>query len=140
MVRISNIELVRMLLANGRAPYVEMSQKLNVSETAVRKKVHRLEELGIIRGYAADVDPRRLGFGVKALIGVDAKPESYLATMERMKAMNEVMTLHASSGDHMLLAECWFKDSSELSKFDKKLNALPGVTKVCPAIITERVK
>lgn len=140
MVRISNIELARLLMADARATYVDMARHLNVSEAAVRKKVRRLEELGIIRGYLADVDPRRLGFGVKALIGVDSRPEAYMATMQKMKAMTETMSLHASSGDHMLISECWFKDSAELGKFTKKLESIAGVTKVCPAIITERVK
>ena len=40
----------------------------------------------------------------------------------------------------MILLECWFKDSDELARFVKRLESIRGVTRVCPAIILEKLK
>ncbi|MHA1606323.1 MAG: Lrp/AsnC family transcriptional regulator [Candidatus Freyarchaeota archaeon] len=139
MVRISNFKILQILRENARTPFVKIAELLGVSETAVRKRVRKLEEQGIIRKYTVEVDPKKIGFEI-ALIGVDAKPEHYLALLERLKEMDEVVSLYSSSGDHMILVEYWFSGSEELAAFVKKLESLEGVTRVCPSIILEKLK
>ena len=140
MVRISDIELIKLLMENSRRPYIELARRLGVTEAAVRKRIKRLEERGIIRRYSIEVDPRKLGYEVVAFIGVDVAPEHYLRLMEDLKRREEVVNLYSTSGDHMLIAECWFKNSSELSAFIKELERSNEVSRVCPAIVIEKVK
>ena len=140
MVRFSDFELIKLLMENSRTPYVKLGELLGVSETAIRKRVKRLEEEGVIRRYTIEVDPKKLGFKVNALIGLDTVPERLIAVIEELKAMEDVLSLYSASGDHMLLLECWFKDSEELARFVKSLESIRGVTKVCPAIILEKLK
>jgi Lrp/AsnC family transcriptional regulator for asnA, asnC and gidA len=140
MVRISNLDLLLALKENSRTPYVELARRFGVSETAIRKRVRKLEQEGVIRKYTIEVDTRKIGFDINAIIGVDAKPENYMQVLEKMKKMKDVMCMCSSSGDHMILCECWFKNSSELSDFVKKLKKVEGVTKICPAIKTEQIK
>jgi len=140
MVRISDLEILRILRENSRTPFVKIAKILGVSEAAVRKRVRKLEREGVIRRYTIEVDPKKLGFEVNALIGIDTKPEYYISTLEKLKEMKEVISLYSSSGDHMILIECWFKNSEELTKFVKTLERTEGVTKICPAIILEKIK
>ncbi len=140
MVRFSDLELVKLLMKNSRTPYVKLGEALGVSETAIRKRVKRLEERGVIRRYTVEVDPRKLGFEVDALIGLDTAPERLIAVIEELKAMDEVLSLYSASGDHMILLECWLKDSDELARFVKRLESIHGVTRICPAIILEKLK
>lgn len=140
MVRISNQDLIRLLRKNARTTYLNLAKALGVSEAAIRKRIKKLEEEGIIKRYTIEVDPRKMGYNVQALIGVDTKPETYLQTIDRLKSMKEVMSLYSSSGDHMIIMECWFKDAKKLTEFVKKLNSMEGVARVCPAIILEKIK
>jgi Lrp/AsnC family transcriptional regulator for asnA, asnC and gidA len=140
MVRISNLELLLALRENSRTPFLQLARRFGVSETAVRKRVKKLEQEGVIKKYTIEVDTKKIGYDVNALIGVDTKPENYMSAIERMKKMREVACMCSSSGDHMILCECWFKNSKELSKFVKKLEHIEGVTKICPAIRTEHIK
>jgi len=78
MVRISNSELVKLLMENSRRSYVELARLLGVTEAAIRKRVRRLEEEGVIRGYTIDVDPKRLGYEILCFLGLDIAPESYI--------------------------------------------------------------
>ncbi|MCL7385355.1 MAG: Lrp/AsnC family transcriptional regulator [Thaumarchaeota archaeon] len=140
MVRISDLTLIKLLMENARTSYVEIAKKLGVSEAAVRKRIKRLEDLGVIKKYTVEVDPKRLGYEVLAIIGLDAEPEHLLKVMEELRNKEETVRLYLTSGDHMLVAECWFKSSQELSSFIKDLESREGVRRVCPAIVLESVK
>ena len=140
MVRFSDFELIKLLMKNSRTPYVKLGELLGVSETAIRKRVRKLEEEGVIKRYTIEVDPKKLGFKVNALIGLDTVPERFIAVIEELKAMEEVLGLYSASGDHMILLECWFKDSDELARFVKRLESIHGVSRICPAIILEKLK
>ena len=140
MVRISNLKILNILEKNSRIPFVKIAKKLGVTDTAIRKRVEKMEERGVIRSYTLEVDPRKLGFQVNALIGIDTEPEYYISMIEKLKRLEKVRNLYSSTGDHMIMMKCWFKTSEELTEFIKKLESTQGVTRVCPAIILERVK
>lgn len=140
MVRFSNLELLRILRENARTPFLRIAKQLGVTETAVRKRVRRLEEEGIIVRYTVEVDFKKLGYEVHAFIGIDTKPETLIDTIKSLKGLEEVVSLYSTSGDHMLIAECLFKSGSDLVKFIDKLNSMSGVTRVCPAIVIEKIK
>lgn len=140
MVRISNLDLVKILKKNARSSYSAIAKKLGVSETAVRKRIALLEKEGVIIGYRCEVDFRKLGFGVHALIGLDSKPEEYFSVIEKLKKDKNIESLYTSSGDHMLMIEVYFQNSEKMAEFLKKLEEVEGVSKVCPAIILERIK
>ena len=127
-------------MENSRRPYVELARILGVTEAAVRKRIKRLEERKVIRRYTIDVDPKKLGYEVVGIIGLDTAPEHYLRVMEDLKKCEEVVNLYSTSGDHMLIAECWFKNSGQLSEFIKKLEQTEGVKRICPAIVLEKLK
>ncbi len=140
MVRISNLDLLLALRENSRIPFVELAKRMGVSETAIRKRVRKLEHDGVILKYTIEVDAKKIGYDIDALIGVDTKPEDYIGILEKLKRMRDVRCMCSSSGDHMMLLECWFHDSDELSKFVRKLKSVDGITKICPAIKRERIK
>jgi Lrp/AsnC family transcriptional regulator for asnA, asnC and gidA len=140
MVRISNLDLIKILENNARESFVNIAKKFNVSETAIRKRIKKLEEMGIIKKYTIQVDPTKLGFKIDALIGIDTTPEDYISIIEHLKAMDDIKNLYSSTGDHMILAECWFKDSNELTNFIKKIEKIKGIIRICPAILLEKLK
>ena len=140
MVRISNLDLLLALRENSRIPFVKLAKRFGVSETAIRKRVRKLEQDGVIMKYTIEVDTKKIGYDINALIGVDTRPEDYIDAMEKLKKMKDVKCMFSSSGDHMILLECWFHDSAELLRFTRKLKGVDGVTKICPAIKRESIK
>ena len=127
-------------MRNGRKSFVDIANELNVTETAIRKRVKKMEEEGIITKYSVEINPRKLGFGVKALIGLDTIPQRYLAVIQNLKKNDEILRLFSSSGDHMIMMECWFEDDEKLSEFLEHLEKIDGVIDVCPTIITDLIK
>ncbi len=140
MVRISNLKLIKILLKNARKPYQQVAKEFDVSETAIRKRVKKLEEDKIILGFTIDVNPKKLGYSHVVLLGIDTLPEKLLNVVHELKKRDEIVKLYLSSGDHMIMAECWFEDSESFLAFIRELESNKDITKVCPAILVERIK
>jgi Lrp/AsnC family transcriptional regulator for asnA, asnC and gidA len=139
MVRISDEDLIKELEKNSRTPFTKLAKKFKVSETAIRKRIKRLLKNGTIK-FSLDINYKKLGYYYTAIIGIDTLPEHLVKVIEMLKDDKEVKELYSSSGDHMLLAKVVFKTSDELNRFVKKLEKNKMITKVCPAIIVERLK
>ncbi|USS40741.1 HTH-type transcriptional regulator LrpA [Thermococcus aggregans] len=133
--------IIEMLTKDARTPFTEIAKVLGISETAVRKRVRALEEKGIIQQYTIRVHPQKLGYNLISITGVDTKPEKLFEVANKLKEFDFVKELYLSSGDHMIMAEIWAKDGEDLADImSNKIGKIDGVTKVCPAIILERLK
>ena len=132
--------IVNILMANGRASFKEMAKTLGMSDVAVRKRVLKLESKGIILGYTAVVDPRALGFSVLALTGVDVEPGALLRVARELATKDYVKSAWITAGDHEIMLEIWAKDEEEMETIIREISEMPGVGRVCPAVITDRLK
>jgi Lrp/AsnC family transcriptional regulator for asnA, asnC and gidA len=127
-------------MLNSRQSFVDIARELNVTETAVRKRVRRMENQGIIERYSIDINPKKLGFGMRVLVGIDTDAPRYISIIQQLKKMDESLRIYSSSGDHDIMVEVWMKDDVELDKFIMKLKNIKGVREICPAIIKEILK
>ncbi len=133
--------IIEMLTKDARTPFTEIAKVLGISETAVRKRVKALEEAGVIRQYTVVVDPSKLGYNLVSLTGVDTLPEKIFEVASKLKQFEFVRSVYLTSGDHMIMTEVWAKDGEDLSDIiSNKIGKIDGVTKVCPAIILEKLK
>lgn len=132
--------IIERLQSNARTPFTRIAQELNVTEATIRKRVKALEDRKIISSYTISVNPTKLGYGVAALIGIDTTPQKYMDVIKELRALKEIRSLAVSSGDHMIMIEFWAHNHEELTGFTDKITAIEGVTKVCPAILLEKLK
>ena len=142
MVRLvfTDNELLAALQYDANISYVALSEKFDVSDVAVRKRVLKLKKDGIIKRYTIEIDQRKLGFELTAFIGFDVEAESYTSIINELKDWKQVQSIFQTSLDHDFLMECWFRDNDDLTAFINKLENLNGVTKVCPATVIQKIK
>ncbi|WP_461863287.1 HTH-type transcriptional regulator LrpA [Thermococcus sp.] len=133
--------IIEMLTKDARTPFTEIAKVLGISETAVRKRVKSLEEAGVIKQYTVKVDPTKLGYHLVSLTGVDTLPEKIFDVARKLEEFDFVKEIYLTSGDHMIMTEIWAKNGEDLSDIiSNKIGKIEGVTKVCPAVILERLK
>lgn len=129
------------LETDAQASYGDIAAQAGVSKPTVRKYINELEEEGVIVGYSADVDPKKLSTVSIALVGIDAESEQYVAVTEGLKELDAVESLYSSSGDHMLLAEVRGPDGTEVSDVIREsILTIDGVTAAHPCFLQERLK
>ena len=140
MVRISEIDIIKELEKDASQTYTQIAKKFGVTEAAIRKRIKNLIEKGIIERYNVEINYKRLGFEIFAIIGIDCKPECMMKLAEELKKEENIRKIFTTSGDHSILIEAVFKTSEEFSRFLKKLEKKKGTLRVCPSIIVSRIK
>jgi len=140
MIDERDLRIIELLLENSKTPLSVIGAELEISDTAVRKRIEQLKEYGIIEGFTIKINPKNIGFNVHAFIGLDIKPEVYHEVIRNVRSIYEIKSLFTSTGDHMLMAEVWAETSAKLEEIMKRLKGIEGVIKICPAILVERVK
>jgi len=126
---------------DAQASYADIAETADVSKPTVRKYINKLEEEGVIVGYSADVDPKKLSGQSIALVGVDVASERYVEATRALKELESVRSLYTSSGDHMLMAEVRASDGDELGAvISDDILEIEGVTAAHPSFLQERLK
>ncbi|MFB6159580.1 MAG: HTH-type transcriptional regulator LrpA1 [Haloferacaceae archaeon] len=126
---------------DAQASYAEIAERAGVSKPTVRKYIDKLEEEGVIVGYSAEVDPKKLSGQSIALVGIDVASERYVEATRALREMDAVEALYTSSGDHMLMAEVRAPDGDALGDvINDDILATEGVTAAHPSFLQERLK
>ena len=135
-----DMKIINLLLENGRISYSEIAKAIGLSDVAVIKRIRKLEQMGIIRKYTILIDPKKLGYKVVSITGIDVEPEYLFNILNTLKEKDYVKYLAITSGDHSIIAIIWAKDSDEVAKIHGEIAKMDGVKRVCPAIILDVIK
>ncbi len=135
-----DFEILRMLVQNARISYIEIARSMGLSDVAVIKRIKRLESLGVIKGYTAVVDPKKLGYSLISMTGIDVDPEHLFRVVDKLKSLHYIKFIAITSGDHSIMTIIWARDRDELAKIHDEISNIPGVRRVCPAVILDVVK
>lgn len=118
--------IIEQLQADGRRSYAEIGKAVGLSEAAVRQRVQKLTESGIMQ-IVAVTDPMQLGFFRQAMIGIRATGDTR-ELADRLSAIPEVdyVVLTAGSFDVMVEVVCE-SDEDLLALLNSTIRPLPGV-------------
>lgn len=133
--------ILSVLEEDAQASYAEIAERANVSKPTVRKYIKKLEDEGVIVGYSADVDPKKLSSQSIAIVGIDVESERYVEVTQELKEFDAIESLYTSSGDHTLMAEVRAPDGDSLGRLiNEEIMGLPGVSAAHPSFLQERLK
>jgi len=133
--------ILEVLEEDAQASYAEIADRADVSKPTVRKYVRRLEEEGVIVGYSAEVDPKKLSGQSIALVGIEVASERYVDAARALEELDAVERLYSSSGDHTLMAEVRAADGNALGDVIRhEVLGIDGVTAAHPSFLQERLK
>ena len=134
-------QILSVLEDDAQASYAEIADRAGVSKPTVRKYIQKLEEEGVIVGYSADVDPKKLSGQSIAIVGVDVESERYVKVTRELKSLPAIEALYTSSGDHTLMAEVRASDGDELGTvINEEITCIDGVAAAHPSFLQERLK
>ncbi len=137
-------KILRELQKDGRITNVELSRRVGISAPPCLRRVKRLEESGIIKGYRALLNSPALGFDVVAfcLIGLHHQSETELkAFADRSRHWTIVRRAWMVSGDSDFMLHCVAPDLSTFQTFViEELTSAPNVDTVRTALTIRQVK
>ena len=124
-----DIAILRRLMERARTTWAELGSLLGLSAPAAADRVRKLEEAGVIRGYAALVDPEAAGCGLGAFVSVTLeRADDRRAFLDMVRSLSEILECHHVAGaeDYILKLRC--ADTRELERLiSDRLKSVPGV-------------
>jgi DNA-binding Lrp family transcriptional regulator len=126
-------QILSELQADGRMTNVELARRVELSAPPCLRRVRRLEEAGIIRGYHAEVDPVALGWPITffALVGLESQKQAVLGAFEEeVKTWPEVRECHMIRGGGDFLLRLVARDTAHENVLTQKLTGHDSVSRV----------
>lgn len=128
--------LISRLLTNSREKLTDLAKLLGISVTAVNKRLKKLEDMGIIMRYTADIDFTKLGFGVIALVRMAIDPPKRNHVITELKKVKNILEFYEVSGDYDIVAKLVAKDIYEYrDKVLTMLSKIDGIKKTSSMIV-----
>ncbi len=122
----ANLAIIDALREDGRMPYAAIGKLAGLSEAAVRGRVQKLLESGVIQVVAV-TDPVALGLPRQALVGIKVAG-SVDAVCDALGSVAEVRSLVVAAGSYDLLVEIACRDDMHVRELvSERLRAVPGV-------------
>ncbi|TFB68376.1 Lrp/AsnC family transcriptional regulator [Cryobacterium sp. Hz9] len=119
-------KIIEQLQADGRRSYAEIGKAVGLSEAAVRQRVQKLTDSGVMQVVAV-TDPMQLGFFRQAMIGIRASADTRVLA-EQLAAIDAVDYVVLTAGTFDILAEVVCEDDDELLELlNSKIRNLEGV-------------
>jgi Lrp/AsnC family leucine-responsive transcriptional regulator len=131
-----DLQLVEALQRNARSTFAELGTIVGLKAPAVHERVKRLENRGYLRGYAAQVDNRRLGYELMAFVGVITAPEkTYDEFTAQIATLPEVLEMHSVAGDQTFLLKVATRSTGHLDELLSRIKRIPGIARTQTTIV-----
>jgi Lrp/AsnC family transcriptional regulator, leucine-responsive regulatory protein len=111
-----NLDLIRHLRADPRIAMSALARKVKMSAPAVKERVQRLEEAGVIRGYRLELDPAALGLPITAIIRIRPMPGQLAKIAKLVQSMPQVTECHRITGEDCFLVKIHLESLSGLDR------------------------
>ncbi|MEV0374579.1 Lrp/AsnC family transcriptional regulator [Streptomyces sp. NPDC050636] len=120
--------ILDVLQRNGRAGYAELARAVNMSASAVTERVRRLEEAGVISGYAAVIEPERIGLPVLAFVRLRYPNGNYKPFHDLLETTPEILEAHHVTGDDCFIIKVAARSMRHLEEVSGRIGSLGAVT------------
>ncbi|WP_232248410.1 Lrp/AsnC family transcriptional regulator [Streptacidiphilus rugosus] len=132
--------VLELLGRDGRASYAEIGLLVNLSATAVKRRVDRLRERGVVRGFTVVLDPGALDWTTEAFVEVFCRertpPEEILSSLRQFP---EVVAAWTVTGDADALVHLRAADMRQLEAVIERIRREPGVQRSRSTVVLSRL-
>jgi Lrp/AsnC family leucine-responsive transcriptional regulator len=132
-----DVKIADLLAANARVTFAELAEQIGLSGPSTAERVRKLEERGVIRGYAALLDAEQLGLGLAAFVTVTLdSPAARGPFIAAIRAVPGVVECHHVAGDDDYLLKVHVDGTRGLEAFVSEcLKSLPGVARTRTTVV-----
>ena len=128
--------LLGALATDARRSYADLARQVGLSAPSVHERVRKLEREGVLRGSTADIEPKAIGLGVSALVGLQQR-EGVEADeiVSSLREVPEIEDCWFVAGDEAFLVKVRVADLDDLDRTLRVLRHVPGVTRTRTTVV-----
>ncbi len=128
--------ILELLQKNGRMTMAELGRTIDLSTTATKERVRKLQEEGIITGFTAKVSSRALGLGLTAFITVPVGNIAIAEMGQKLASFSEIVECHKVTGDTCYIVKAVVRDTDHLERLVDAINDFARTTNTYIALST----
>ena len=137
----TDLKILSILQNNGRCHLAEIAKEVALSSPAVMERLKKLEAQGIIKGYQAILDPKKVGKDVTAFVGVSVAHQKYIdAFASYVSRQRDVLECHHVTGEESFILKVRTANTDSLEKLLGDIRSLEGVTGTITKLVLSSVK
>lgn len=136
----TNVKILKTLLSDARLSSRQIAKQCGVSIGTVLSRIKKMEKEGIIKGYSALLDDEKLGYELTVVSEITVSKGRLLEMENEIARLPNVCCVYDITGltDAIIVAK--FKNREELSKFTKRLLALPHVERTNTHVVLTTIR
>jgi Lrp/AsnC family transcriptional regulator for asnA, asnC and gidA len=135
-----DIGILEMLQEDGRASFSAIARKLGVAESTVRYRVDKLRDSGVITGFQAHLNPRRVGLGITAIALIKVDAAEIVEASDTLATFEESHHLFRTTGSYDLVSVVHARDIVHLNDLIERIKKISGVREASVEVATHLVK
>ncbi len=132
--------ILSILQEDSRKSFVEIANELNFSETAVRNRVKKLVESGVIKKFSLQLDAEKVGRFVTAVIGIKIGGEVGPVAASGLVEIDEITDIYTVTGEYDLISKVICKSVTDLEQVVEKIRALEFTNETNTFLVLHKVK
>jgi Lrp/AsnC family leucine-responsive transcriptional regulator len=123
-----DLQILNELQEHGRIALTKLAEQVGLSAPSVIDRVKKLEDLGVITGYHAAVDARKLSKDVTAFIGVSIGDPRTIGVFEQtVELLDDILECHHVTGEHTVLLKVKTHNTATLESLIRTIRMIDGV-------------
>jgi len=131
-----DLQLLDALQRNARSTFTDLGAIVGLRAPAVHDRVKRLEQRGFIRGYSAQLDPKRLGLHLTAFVSCYTSPDcAYDDFTRTLSEMPEICEVHSVAGEESFVCKVVTRSTEHLDELLARLKGTPGMARTRTTIV-----
>jgi DNA-binding Lrp family transcriptional regulator len=132
--------IIALLRENARRSFQDIGAHVSLSAPAVKRRVDRLQEAGVIRGYSAVVDPAKLGWGTLAIVSLYCEGRMSASEVQAVLAPHqEVISAYTVAGESAAVLLLRARDTTHLERTLEQIREPPGVIRTQTQVVLSTV-
>ncbi len=122
--------IIEQLAINGRISFANIAKEINLTDVAIKKRLDRLMQKGIIKSITAEIDYEILGFNEKVELLITIDPSKEGDILKKLKEMEDVKEVVEVTGEYNILVRVMALDKADLKSLLDSIFKIDGITKI----------
>lgn len=136
-----DMKILKLLANDSRISYAEIAREVHLSRMAVRERVIKMVEEGIIERFTVQLNSKKVGLTTAVLLTIKGKPSMLDNIANELSTHPKIESIYAVTGKNELHVHAFVEDFSSLEKFIfEEIYTIEGITEVDFSIMTRRYK
>ncbi|HMA79734.1 MAG TPA: Lrp/AsnC family transcriptional regulator [Candidatus Binatia bacterium] len=136
-----DLKILYILQTDGRRRLADIADEVDLSAPAVMERVKKLEASGVIRGYQALIDGKKVGKDITAFIGVSIGNQRDMERFaNQMMRYRDVLECHHVTGDESFILKVRLANTAALEKLLAEIRSVEGVTRTVTKVVLSTAK